>query len=65
MNWIRCISANTKNAPSPNPLEVCEWTWMDIEALKADLENDPEKYVYWLKAAFNEFYLNYQRLKSK
>ena len=54
-----------EKALSPNPLEVCEWTWMDIEALKADLENDPEKYVYWLKAAFNEFYLNYQRLKSK
>jgi isopentenyl-diphosphate delta-isomerase len=51
--------------PNPNPLEVCDWKWMDIEALKIDLETNPQKYVYWLKAAFNEFYLNYQRLKSK
>ena len=24
--------------PNPNPSEVCEWKWMDIEALKDDLE---------------------------
>lgn len=54
-----------EEAPNPNPLEVCEWKWMDIEALKIDLEKNPENYVYWLKAAFNEFYLNYQLQKNK
>ena len=45
----------------PNPSEVCEWKWMDIEALKIDLQQAPEKYVYWLKTAFDEFYLNYHK----
>jgi isopentenyl-diphosphate delta-isomerase len=49
---------------NPNPGEVCEWKWMDIEELKNDLKNTPDKYVYWLKAAFNEFYLNYHDFLS-
>lgn len=49
------------NSPVPNPDEVCDWKWMDIEKLKVDLEQSPESYVYWLKAAFNEFYINYKK----
>lgn len=49
--------------PKPNPEEVCEWKWMDIELLKNDLMKSPNIYVYWLKAAFDEFYLNYKKLK--
>lgn len=49
---------------NPNPCEVCEWKWIDIEELKNDLKNAPDKYVYWLKAAFNEFYLNYHDFLS-
>ena len=50
--------------PVPNPDEVCEWQWMDIEKLKDDLEVSPDSYVYWLKAAFDEFYVNYKKLIS-
>jgi len=50
---------------NPNSEEVCEWKWMDIEELKDDLKSSPEKYVYWLKAAFNEFYLNYHDFSKK
>ncbi len=50
---------------NPNPDEVCEWKWMDIEELKNDLKSSPEKYVYWLKAAFGEFYLNYHDLLNQ
>lgn len=49
--------------PVPNPAEVCDWKWIDIEFLKEDLENSPDDYVYWLKAAFPEFYLNYKKLQ--
>lgn len=45
--------------PIPNSGEVCDWKWMDIEELKSDLQLSPDSYVYWLKAAFNEFYTNY------
>ena len=48
--------------PIPNPAEVCDWKWIDIEMLKDDLERSPDKYAYWLKAAFPEFYMNYKKL---
>jgi isopentenyl-diphosphate delta-isomerase len=51
-----------EGAPNPNPAEVCDWKWIDIEALKEDLLNAPDKYVYWLKAAFEEFYQHYRDL---
>ncbi len=50
--------------PVPNPAEVGDWKWINIEFLKEDLENAPDEYVYWLKAAFPEFYLNYKKLQE-
>jgi isopentenyl-diphosphate delta-isomerase len=50
--------------PVPNHAEVCDWKWIDIEFLKEDLENSPDKYVYWLKAAFPEFYRYYKKLQE-
>ena len=50
--------------PIPNPDEVGDWKWIDIEFLKKDLKESPSKYVYWLKAAFDEFYLNYKKLSK-
>jgi len=51
-----------EGAPVPNPDEVCDWKWIGVEELKKDIKTNPEKYAYWLKAAFDEFYLNYQEL---
>ena len=50
--------------PIPNPAEVCDWKWVDIEFLKEDLERSPDSYVYWLKAAFSEFYMNFKKLQD-
>ena len=50
--------------PVPNPSEVGDWKWIDIEFLKEDLEKSPDQYVYWLKAAFSEFYMNYKKLQD-
>jgi isopentenyl-diphosphate delta-isomerase len=50
--------------PVPNPAEVCDWKWIDIEFLKEDLEKSPDDYVYWLKAAFSEFYMNFKKLQD-
>jgi isopentenyl-diphosphate delta-isomerase len=50
--------------PKPNAAEVCDWKWMDIESLKNDLKESPDKYVYWLKEAFSEFYLKYKELTN-
>jgi isopentenyl-diphosphate Delta-isomerase len=54
-----------EESPNPNPEEVGDWKWMDIETLKEDIASSPEKYVYWLKAAFNEFYLHYHEFKFR
>ncbi len=43
----------------PNPAEVMDWRWIDLEELKTALEADSPDYVYWIKAAFTEFYENY------
>ena len=50
--------------PKPNPLEVGDWKWIDIDFLKRDLINSPNEYVYWLKAAFDQFYATYKTLSS-
>jgi len=55
---------NYEMDPVPNPAEVCDWKWIDIEFLKEDLEKSPDKYVYWLKAAFAEFYVNFKKLQD-
>ncbi len=53
-------TGNYNGAPIPNPDEVGDWKWMNIEELKKDLQENPENYVYWIKPAFDRFY-NYQK----
>lgn len=45
-----------ENEPKPNPEEVEDWKWIDIEDLRRDLEKNPGDYVYWIKPAFEKFY---------
>ena len=33
----------------PNPDEVEEWKWININELKQDISDNPEKYTYWFK----------------
>ena len=40
---------------SPNPEEISECRWMDIESFKKDLSANPEKYTPWLKIAFKKY----------
>ena len=35
--------------PTPNPNEVDDWKWMNISALKQDVQESPENYTYWFK----------------
>ena len=45
-----------EGSPKPNPLEVCDWKWIHIDDLKKDIGANPDNYVYWLKAAYDQFY---------
>ncbi|MBL7867925.1 MAG: isopentenyl-diphosphate Delta-isomerase [Flavobacterium lindanitolerans] len=42
--------------PVINPEEVENWKWMDIDAIKEDMQLHPEKYTVWFKIIFDEFY---------
>ena len=35
--------------PTPNPNEVDDWKWMNINVLKQDVRENPENYTYWFK----------------
>jgi isopentenyl-diphosphate delta-isomerase len=41
-------------SPKPNPEEVDDWKWMDLEALINDLKTNPETYSYWLKMCIDQ-----------
>ena len=45
--------------PVPNPDEVDDWKWMDIEQLKGDVEENPEYYTYWFKLILNRVLKQY------
>jgi len=45
-----------EQSPIPNPDEVVDWQWIDIDELRQDLIHNPDTYVYWLKEAFEKFY---------
>ena len=45
-----------EGSPTPNPDEVADWRWLAIRSLNKDLAENPDKYVYWIKPAFEKFY---------
>lgn len=40
---------NEDDILNPNPDEVCDYQWIDIETLLQDISLHEEKYSYWLK----------------
>lgn len=42
--------------PIINPQEVAAWKWMELEEVKKDIQNNPEKYTPWFKIIFDKFY---------
>lgn len=42
--------------PNLNPDEAESWKWMGIDAVKDDMQQQPELYTVWFKIIFDEFY---------
>ena len=42
--------------PTINPDEVASWKWMSLEAVKADIAENPQLYTAWFKIIFEKFY---------
>ena len=47
---------NYEAAPVINTEEVEAWKWMPLEAVKADIKEQPALYTEWFKIIFEKFY---------
>ena len=45
-----------EDEPQPNPDEVHDWKWMSLEALREDMEKNPQVYTEWFKIIFDKYY---------
>ncbi len=43
-----------EGTPSPNPDEVDDWKWMDLEVLVHDVKLHPHAYSYWLTICLDQ-----------
>ena len=51
-------------SPIPNPEEVEDWRWVNIDALKVDLKKNPHQYTFWLCHIYDRFYDSYKGRKK-
>tara|TARA_B100000963_G_C22522492_1_gene623708 strand:+ start:121 stop:651 length:531 start_codon:yes stop_codon:yes gene_type:complete len=49
--------------PKPNPNEVDDWKWIDIDILVNDMRNNPKLYTAWFIIIMNNFYKNLKKWK--
>jgi isopentenyl-diphosphate delta-isomerase len=50
--------------PKPNPVEVSDWAWVNIEKLKEEIRHYPDKYTVWLRQCFDKV-VNQRLIKIK
>src|SRR5690554_168226 len=57
----------TNQDPIIDPEEVAAWKWMDIDAVREDIEQNPKLYTAWFKIIFQKFYhfLEEQKVKTR
>ena len=55
---VDCFSSFYDTIPEVkmNPEEVKDFAWMDIEKLRENVKNSPEKYTQWFKIYLNEHF---------
>ena len=41
--------------PVPDPKEINDWKWIDIDSLKEDMISFANKYSFWFKYSFDDF----------
>ena len=44
--------------PKPNPEEVEDFKWVNLDDLKVDIKNNPTNYTAWFKIIFEKHYAN-------
>ncbi len=41
-----------EGVPKPNPEEVCEWRWSNMDEIERDMKENPGKYAPWFRILF-------------
>ena len=49
--------------PNPNPKEVDEWKWIDIDILFKDMKINPDQYTAWFMIIMNNYYESLKKWK--
>jgi isopentenyl-diphosphate delta-isomerase len=44
------------DTPDINPKEVADWRWMPVDAVRENIQNQPENYTVWFIIIFEKFY---------
>lgn len=55
------LVGNFEGEPDLNPDEVAEWKWMSLEAIEADMKENPKIYTEWFKIIFDKYYSHIQQ----
>lgn len=55
------LVGNFEGEPALNPDEVAEWKWMSLEAIEADMKENPSIYTEWFKIIFDKYYSHIQQ----
>lgn len=50
------LIGNYNDAPQINKDEVANWKWMGVNAIKNDIDKNPQIYTEWFKIIFDKFY---------
>lgn len=48
------LIGNFNGEPKPDPKEVEDWLWINLDELRNDLIKNPSKYTFWLKPALEK-----------
>ena len=51
--------------PTPNPEEVDEWKWINIDKLVVDMKINPESYTAWFRIIINKYSQRLKKWKSQ
>ena len=44
-----------EGVPKPDPAEISEWRWVDLQEVSGDLKKNPANYTYWFRISFDRF----------
>jgi len=41
--------------PTPNPNEVADWKYIDLQELEIEMKNKPEQFTFWFHEIMHRF----------